>query len=57
MTSSLHKLKVAVRVRIHGNHTGEVLGIAATGKHIEYISHEVYRVEDGMLKNGFVQIT
>jgi steroid delta-isomerase-like uncharacterized protein len=37
--------RVAVRVRMHGTHTGDYLGIPATGRPVSYVSHEFYRVE------------
>jgi len=46
--------KVAVRVRITGTHRGEFLGVAPTGKTIEYISHEVYRFENGELAEEWI---
>lgn len=45
--------KVAVRLRIRGTHRGEFLGIPATGRTVEYVSHEFYRIADGSSpKNG-----
>ena len=41
--------KVAVRLRFRGTHSGEFLGMPATGRTIEYISHEFYRVADGLI--------
>jgi DNA-binding transcriptional MerR regulator len=46
--------KVAVRLRIHGTHSGEFLGIAATGRAIDYVSHEFYRVADGLLAEEWI---
>lgn len=46
--------KVAVRVRIKGTHRGEFLGNPPTGKTIEYISHEIYRFEDGKLAEEWI---
>lgn len=31
-----------------GTHTGEFLGIAATGRHVEMRSMDIWRVQDGM---------
>ncbi len=41
--------RVAVRLRFHGTHAGDFLGIPATGRVIEYVSHEFYRVADGLI--------
>src|SRR5579859_2263991 len=36
--------RVAVRLRFRGTHAGEYLGHPPTGRPIEYVSHEFYRV-------------
>jgi steroid delta-isomerase-like uncharacterized protein len=41
--------RVAVRLIPHGTHTGDFQGIPATGRTIHYVSHEFYRVEDGLI--------
>lgn len=41
--------KVAVRLRFRGTHSGEFLGIPATGRAVEYVSHEFYRVAGGLI--------
>jgi steroid delta-isomerase-like uncharacterized protein len=46
--------KVAVRVRFRGTHSGEFLGIPATGRTIEYVSHEFYRVADGLIAEEWI---
>ncbi|MBV9452335.1 MAG: ester cyclase [Streptosporangiaceae bacterium] len=46
--------KVAVRVRLRGTHSGEFLGFAATGRTIEYISHEFYRIADGLIAEEWI---
>ncbi|MGH3305650.1 MAG: ester cyclase, partial [Streptosporangiaceae bacterium] len=46
--------KVAVRVRLCGTHSGEFLGIPATGRTIEYVSHEFYRVADGLIAEEWI---
>jgi steroid delta-isomerase-like uncharacterized protein len=46
--------KVAVRLRFHGTHSGEFLGFAATGRAIEYVSHEFYRVADGLIAEEWI---
>ena len=40
---------VAVRVRGQATHTGEVMGIAPTGKHITWAENEIYRLADGRI--------
>jgi steroid delta-isomerase-like uncharacterized protein len=46
--------KVAVRLRFRGTHCGEFLGIPATGRTIEYVSHEFYRIADGLLAEEWI---
>jgi steroid delta-isomerase-like uncharacterized protein len=46
--------KVAVRVRFRGTHSGEFLGIPATGRPIDYVSHEFYRVADGLIAEEWI---
>jgi steroid delta-isomerase-like uncharacterized protein len=46
--------KVAVRLRFRGTHAGEFLGIAATGRTVEYASHEFYRVADGLIAEEWI---
>lgn len=46
--------KVAVRVRFRGTHTGEFLGFAATGRTVEYVSHEFYRIADGLIAEEWI---
>jgi steroid delta-isomerase-like uncharacterized protein len=46
--------KVAVRVRFRGTHSGEFLGMPATGRAIEYISHEFYRIADGLVAEEWI---
>ena len=46
--------KVAVRLRFLGTHSGEFLGIPATGRTIEYVSHEFYRIADGLLAEEWI---
>jgi predicted ester cyclase len=38
--------KVAVRLRFRGTHSGEFLGFGPTGRTIEYVSHEFYRIAE-----------
>jgi len=46
--------KVAIRVRFRGTHEGEFQGIPATGRTIEYVSHEFYRVENGVFAEEWI---
>jgi steroid delta-isomerase-like uncharacterized protein len=46
--------KVAVRLRFRGTHDGEFLGIPATGRTIEYVSHEFYRIADGLIAEEWI---
>jgi steroid delta-isomerase-like uncharacterized protein len=41
--------RVAVRLTMSATHRGEYLGIPATGRPVSYVSHEFYRVEDGLI--------
>jgi len=46
--------KVAVRLRFRGTHRGEFLGIPATGRTIEYVSHEFYRIAGGLIAEEWI---
>ena len=46
--------EVAVRVRFRGTHTGEFLGFAATGRTVEHVSHEFYRIADGLIAEEWI---
>ncbi|KAK3181445.1 hypothetical protein K4F52_007307 [Lecanicillium sp. MT-2017a] len=46
--------KVAVRMRIRGTHRGEFLGQRGTGKAIDYLSHEIYRFENGKIAEEWI---
>jgi steroid delta-isomerase-like uncharacterized protein len=46
--------KVAIRVRFRGTHQGEFQGIPATGRTIDYVSHEFYRVENGLFAEEWI---
>ena len=46
--------KVAVRLRFRGTHRGEFLGIPATGRTIEYASHEFYRITDKLIAQEWI---
>ena len=46
--------KVAVRVRFRGTHSGEFLGFAATGRTVEYVSYEFYRIAGGLIAEEWI---
>jgi steroid delta-isomerase-like uncharacterized protein len=46
--------KVAIRVSFRGTHEGEFQGIPATGRTMHYVSHEFYRVEDGLFAEEWI---
>lgn len=46
--------KVAVRARITGTHNGEFLGHQPTGKSVDYVSHELYRIADGKVAEEWI---
>jgi steroid delta-isomerase-like uncharacterized protein len=46
--------KVAVRVRFRGTHAGEFLGFPATGRTVEYVSHEFYRIAGGLIAEEWI---
>ena len=46
--------RVAVRLRFRGTHSGEFLGFPATGRTIEYVSPEFYRIADGLIAEEWI---
>ena len=46
--------KVAVRLTLSGTHRGEFQGIPATGRTIDYVSHEFYRVSGGVIAEEWI---
>ena len=46
--------KVAIRLTLRGTHTAEFQGIPATGKAVQYVSHEFYRVADGLVVEEWI---
>ena len=46
--------RLAARLSFRGTHAGEFQGIAATGRRIAYISHEFYRVADGLIAEEWI---
>jgi steroid delta-isomerase-like uncharacterized protein len=45
---------VAVRISFRGTHAGEFQGIPATGRTIHYVSHEFYRVAEGLIAEEWI---
>ena len=46
--------RVALRLTFRGTHQGEFLGIPATGRNVEYVSHEFYRIVDGVFAEEWI---
>jgi steroid delta-isomerase-like uncharacterized protein len=46
--------RVAVRLSMRGTHEGDYLGMPATGRPVSYVSHEFYRVEDGLIAEEWI---
>lgn len=46
--------RVAVRLTLRGTHAGDFQGLPATGRTIEYVSHEFYRVEEGRIAEEWI---
>jgi steroid delta-isomerase-like uncharacterized protein len=46
--------KVALRLTLRGTQQGEFQGIPATGRTIRYVSHEFYRVRDGLFAEEWI---
>jgi len=46
--------KVALRLTLSGTHDGEFQGIPATGRTVSYVSHEFYRVADGLVAEEWI---
>jgi steroid delta-isomerase-like uncharacterized protein len=46
--------RVALRLTIHGTHQGEFLGMPATGRPVSYVSHEFYRVANGLIAEEWI---
>ena len=45
---------MAVRLQFRGTHSGEFLGIPATGRSITYVSHEFYRIAGGLIAEEWI---
>ena len=46
--------RVAARLTFRGTHLGEFLGVPATGRTVEYVSHEFYRFADGLVAEEWI---
>ena len=46
--------KVAVRISFRGTHRGAFQGIPATDREIRYVSHEIYRIENGLIAEEWI---
>jgi len=46
--------QVALRLTFRGTHQGEFLGLPATGRAIEYVSYEFYRIADGRFAEEWI---
>jgi steroid delta-isomerase-like uncharacterized protein len=46
--------RVALRLTFRGTHKAEFLGIPATGRTIEYVSHEFYKIADGVFTEEWI---
>ena len=46
--------EVALRLVFTGTHSGEFLGHPATGRTVRWISHEFYRIADGLIAEEWI---
>jgi steroid delta-isomerase-like uncharacterized protein len=46
--------KVALRLTLSGTHRGDFQGIEASGRPVAYVSHEFYRVADGLIAEEWI---
>jgi len=46
--------EVALRLTLTGTHAGEFLGRPATGRTVRYVSHEFYRIADGLIAEEWI---
>lgn len=46
--------KVVTRMTWSGTHRGELLGIEATGRRVEYVGVAIFRVTSGKIEDGWV---
>ena len=59
LTADIHDIvaaedRVAVRLTFRATHSGDFLGFAATGRRVEYVSHEFYRIADGLIAEEWI---
>lgn len=47
--------KIALRLTLSGTHREEFQGIPATGRRVRYVSHEFYRVADGLIVEEWIR--
>lgn len=48
--------KFVARLRFRGTHGGELMGIPATGRPVDFTVFEIYRVADGKVVEGWAQL-
>jgi steroid delta-isomerase-like uncharacterized protein len=46
--------RVAVRLTFRGTHAGEFLGFPATGRNVQYVSHEFYCIGGGLIAEEWI---
>jgi steroid delta-isomerase-like uncharacterized protein len=46
--------RVAVRLTFRGTHSGQFLGVPATGRNVQYVSHEFYCVAGGLITEEWI---
>jgi steroid delta-isomerase-like uncharacterized protein len=46
--------QVAMRLTFRGTHSGQFLGFPASGRTIGYVSHEFYRIADGLIAEEWI---
>lgn len=53
--SFAHEDKVITRVYLSGKHTGDFMGIAPTGNEVRWTTMEIYRLENGLIKERWAE--
>ncbi len=53
--SFAHDDKVMTRVHLFGKHTGDFMGIAPTGKDVQWTTMEIFRLENGMIQERWAE--
>ena len=48
--------RVALRATVRGTHGGELAGIPATGKRVEVVAMQIYRLVDGKIAEAWLSI-